>query len=444
LRIPGVIFNKRVYMQGLKVKNENSRIFIYYYTVLGRVMLFFRVLGAGIVFFVVSSGAVKADNAADALTYLNTLREHSGLVRLKSNALLQKAAANHARYLIRHQDGGHYERLGMTGFTGVTPSDRVVHVGYASKAVMENVSVNTDTPQESVDTLFAAIYHRFVFLNFDKDEAGVGYASKKEKKGFFSSYVYNLGSTAANTLCKTTHPMQNGVYYMQNICKNISLAVPKSLYEQKENEIRKKNNNIIVYPYANQRNVPPVFFDESPDPLPEHKVSGFPVSVQFNPAIYRQVKLKRFQLFDTNGKEISKRKILTYQNDIHRRFTPLQFALMPLQRLEYGRAYRVEFEALCDGKTIKKSWKFTTLRPKGKLYKITKKQTTLQVKKGEKVIFYFEPKHPKDLLECVSYTTGINIGCIDQNTLWVKVPPNFPDKSYTLNTKNRSVKLLID
>ncbi|MCD6654120.1 MAG: CAP domain-containing protein [Sulfurovum sp.] len=407
-------------------------------------MLFFRAVYVSIVIFVVSSGTIKADNASDALNYLNTLRKHSGLVGLKSNALLQKAAVNHARYLIRHQNGGHYERLGMAGFTGVTPSDRVVHAGYASKAVMENVSVNTSTAKESIDTLFAAIYHRFVFLNFDKDEIGIGYASKKAKKGFSSSYVYDLGSTAANALCKTSHPMQNGIYYLQNICKNTSLAIPQSLYEQKENEIRFKNNDIVVYPYANQRNIPPVFFDESPDPLPEYKVSGFPVSVQFNPAVYHQVKLKRFQLYDAGGQEIKRKKILTRQNDIHRRFTAWQFALMPLQRLEYGRTYRVEFEALCDGKNVKRSWNFSTLTPEGKLYKITKKQTTLKVKKGEKIIFYFEPKHPKDLLECVSYTTGVSMGCIDQNTLWAKVPSDFSDTSYTLNAGSRSVKLLID
>lgn len=407
-------------------------------------MLFIRFLYGSIIVFALAFSAIKADNSSEAFAYLNALRQHSGLVGLKSNDLLQKAAANHARYLIRNQNGGHYEHPDMAGFTGVTPSDRVLHAGYASKAVMENVSVNTGTAKESIDTLFAAIYHRFVFLNFDKDEIGIGYASKKAKKGFFSSYVYDLGSTAANALCKTSHPMQNSVYYLQNICKNTSLAVPQSLYEQKENEIRRKNNDIVIYPYANQRNIPPVFFDESPDPLPEYKVSGFPISVQFNPAVYRQVKLKRFQLFDAGGQEVRRKKILTHQNDIQRRFTSLQFALMPLQRLEYGRTYRVEFEALCDGKNVKRSWRFSTLIPEGKLYKITKKQTTLKIKKGEKIIFYFEPKHPKDLLECVSYTTGVNMGCIDQNTLWAKVPPDFSDTSYTLNAGNRSVKLLID
>lgn len=408
------------------------------------IMLFFRFLCIYAIFFAFSFGVLWADKTSEAFAYLNSLRKNSGLVALKTNTLLQKAAKNHARYLIRHQNGGHYEDQKKAGFTGVTPTDRVLYAGYASKAVMENVSVNTKNAEESIDTLFAGIYHRFVFLNFDKDEIGIGYVSKQEKKGFFSAYVYDLGSTAANALCKTSYPMQNGVYYIQNICKNASLAIPNALYQQKEDEIRQKNSDIIVYPYANQRNVPPVFFDESPDPLPEHKVSGFPISVQFNPAKFHEVKLRKFQLFDEKQKEIKRKKFLTHQNDMHRRFTPLQFALMPLKRLEYGKTYRVEFEALCDGKAVKRSWKFTTSKPEGKFHKITQKHTTLKIKKGQKNVFYFEPKHPKDLLACVSYTTGIRIGCIDQNTLWATVPLDFPDQSYVLKAGSRSVKLLID
>ena len=122
------------------------------------------------------------------------------------------------------------------------------------------------------------------------------------------------------------------------------------------------------------------------------------MSVQFNPAFYKKVKLKKFRLFDAGGKEIKERKILTYQNDKNHRFTKLEFAFMPLKRLEYGVRYRVEFEAVANGKKVKKSWNFTTKKPKGKLYKIIKKRTIIKVKKGEKIILYFEPRSKKDVI----------------------------------------------
>ncbi|MBD3789651.1 MAG: CAP domain-containing protein [Campylobacterales bacterium] len=402
-----------------------------------------RSLIHSILIWIVTLGVAGADDASKALQYLNTLRFKSGLVKFEPSQALQKAARAHARYLIKHQDGGHYESVGKSGFTGTTPSERVLAAGYFSKAVMENVSVNTDTPEESIDTLMAAIYHRLIFLNFEKDEIGIAQASKKEKKGFFSASVYDLGSKKANALCKEHHMMQSGVYYLQNICKDSQKCIPQYLYLDQEAQVRKKNNPVVHYPYEGQQNVQPAFFEESPDPLPGYKVSGFPISIQFNPAYYHQVDLKRFELFDSNSHQ-SKKIIINEKNDIHHRFSSLQFALMPLQRLEYGMDYRVIFEAVVDGKPFKKVWSFSTLKPKGKLYKITQNKSRIEVKKGEKVVLYFEPKHKKDVLDCVTHTRGMKIECIDQNTLAITLPEDFEDRTDTLITGNRSVMLLID
>jgi len=117
-----------------------------------------------------------------ALDYLNSIRQDTGLIKFNPNKKLDKAAASHANYLLRQQKNGHYEKRGWKGYTGKTPSARVVKAGYASKAVMENVSVNPKTSHQSIDTLFAAIYHRFVFLNFDKDEIGIGSTVTKKKR----------------------------------------------------------------------------------------------------------------------------------------------------------------------------------------------------------------------------------------------------------------------
>lgn len=395
-----------------------------------------------IIAFLLTFIILEAKQGSYALEYLNSIRQDAGLIQFKPNKKLDKASASHANYLVRQQKIGHYEKKGWGGYTGKTPSDRVLHAGYASKAVMENVTVNTKTSHKSIDTLFAAIYHRFVFLNFDKDEIGIGNASTKKKQSITSSFVYNIGSTAITKLCKTSSFfMQDGVYYMQNICKDSSIIVPEYLFQEKQNKIRVRNSQMVLYPYPNAKNIPPVFYTEHPHPLPGSKVSGYPVSVQFNPASYTNVKLKKFRLFDAEGKEIKKYKVLTHKNDKNRRFTKLQFAFMPLKRLEYGTMYRAEFEAVADGKRVKKSWRFTTKKPKGTLYKITKKKTTIKVNRGEKIVLYFEPRSKKDVLGRIKYTGKLHTTYLDKNTLLVTLPNRRSSRGYSLKAGNREVIL---
>ncbi|MBT8448693.1 MAG: hypothetical protein KJO69_03335 [Gammaproteobacteria bacterium] len=69
--------------------------------------------------------------AQTGLTYLNSLRSAAGMTTLSSNANLGTAALNHSTYNQINNFIGHYESLDFpTGFTGVTPADRVVAAGY--------------------------------------------------------------------------------------------------------------------------------------------------------------------------------------------------------------------------------------------------------------------------------------------------------------------------
>jgi hypothetical protein len=389
--------------------------------------------------------SLDAKETQGALEYLNTMRQKSGLIKFKSNTKLNKAASSHASYLIRQQKHGHYEKKGWKGYTGRTPSDRVLKAGYTSKAVMENVTENAKDYRHSIDILFAAIYHRFVFLNFENNEIGIGSASTKKKRSVTSAFVYNAGSSEIVKLCKKFHLMENNTYYVHNICKNSDKLIPRYIYEQKQDKVRRKNSGLVLYPYPNAKNILPAFYTENPHPLPGSKVSGYPVTVQFNPLFYKNIKLKKFRLYDATGKRIRKYKILTHKSDRNHRLTKLQFAFMPLKRLEYGTIYRVEFEAVADGKRVKKSWRFTTKKPKGTLHKITKKKTTLKAKRGEKVALYFEPKSNKDVLDCISYTDKLHITCEDHNTLLFTIPKNkYLLEKYIVETDNRSVSIIID
>lgn len=393
-------------------------------------------------FFIVLSlllVSVEANSQKGGLSYLNQIRENSGLIKLKSNRSLQSAATSHAKYLIRNQNNSHYEKKGKYSYTGSTPSKRVIKAGYPSTFVMENLSTNAASETKSIDDLFSAIYHRFVFLNLDKDEIGIGFSSTKKKRKIKRAYVYDMGSSSVAKLCKRSFSMANGVYYMKNICKRSSIMVPQALFEEKKDEIRRKNRDVILYPYAGQSSIWPAFYKESPDPLPGYKVSGFPISVQFNPLYYKNIKLRSFRLYDEEGKEIKKTKILQQKNDRNNLFTELEFALMPLQRLEFNTKYTVLFEAVADGKKVKKHWAFRTTKPKETLYRITEKKTKLTVAPGSIALLYIVPNSKKDILNGYRSRGGIKASFLDPNTLKVTFPKRRSSGRVSLELGKRKI-----
>lgn len=366
--------------------------------------------------------SLEASSEHEGLTYLNTIREKSGLIKLKTNKTLQHAAASHANYLIQNQQNGHYENRGKYAYTGSTPSQRVIKAGYPSTLVMENVSINTVGQKKSIDNLFSAIYHRFVFLNFDKDEIGFGFSSTKKKRKVKQAYVYNMGSSGLASLCKRSFTLTHGVYYMSDICKQSTKMIPQSLFEATKDKVRRKNRDMIVYPYAGQTDIWPAFYNESPDPLPGYKVSGFPLSVQFNPANYKHVTLRSFRLYDENGKEIKGTKILQYNSDHNHLLTELEFVLMPLKRLEFDTKYTAVFEAVADGAKVKKHWTFRTVKPEEKIYRVSGNKTKLAVQAGSTALLYMVPDSRKDILHSYRSRGGINASFLDQNTLRVTFP----------------------
>ncbi|UPT78379.1 CAP domain-containing protein [Sulfurovum sp. XGS-02] len=372
-----------------------------------------------IMFMLVS---LEANSEQSGLTYLNSIREKSGLIKLKSNKALQNAAASHARYLIQNQRNGHYETKGNEAYTGSTPSDRVIQAGYPSTFVMENVSINTLGQKKSIDNLFSAIYHRLVFLNFDTDEIGYGSSSTKKKRQVKQAYVYNMGTSGIAALCQKSFTLTNGTYYMRDNCKQSTKMVPQSLFEAAKDKVRSKNREIILYPYAEQTDIWPAFYNESPDPLPGYKVSGFPISVQFNPANYSHVRLKDFRLYDANGKEIKETKILQHNSDPNHILSELEFVLMPLKRLEFNTRYSAVFEGVADGTKVKKQWRFRTAKPEEKIYRVSENRTTLAVKAGSTALLYMVPVSRKDILHSYRSRGGIKASFMDQNTLRVTFP----------------------
>ncbi len=334
----------------------------------------------------------------NAIHYLNSLRQGAGLVPFQSNSLLNKAAKNHANYLTNHLTYGHTEDEKHKDFTGNFASSRVSYVGYASPQVIENVSTHNQNHKESINGLFAAIYHRLAFLDFRSDSIGIGISQNNNTKTQ-TAFVYNMSANDLETL------------YQSNVkitSKNIIAVLNKN---------KKRNKNVIIYPFHKQKEIPPAFFDELPDPLPEHRVSGFPISISFNSIYHKEAKLLKFELYDSNGLKINNTLIFDHKTDPNKRLEKLDFVLFPLSRLDWNRKYFVKFSAIVDKKLITKEWSFSTQKFNIPLHIVNNDHELYTMKEKDSHIFYFPPTSKIDLLHNISYPANIDIEFIDKNTI---------------------------
>ena len=355
---------------------------------------------------------------SDSISYLNEIRDSVGLNKLTQEKHLSKASLAHARYLLNHGINSHYEKSGKY-FFAKTPSLRAVKSGYPTKDVKENIATNANSEEKSISVLFSAIYHRFVFLDFAIDQIGKGIAKDDKKPNIKSVYVYDMGLSSIAKLCQEDFLTLEGVYYMQNLCKDSMHYIPKDAYQKAKNDLMATNPKMVLYPNINQSNVPTAFFQEFPNPMPGYKVSGYPISVQLNPYYFKDIKIKKFRLYNQKGRMV-RVKLLRSVNDPNKRLKPYQFAIIPLQRLDYDSKYKVYFEAYTDKGKIKQQWYFTTKKFDNHLYVITQDYQTIHVNKNKHIVLYLKPKNRKDILNKISFTNA-KVKYIDANTLDVYI-----------------------
>ncbi|MBF0471968.1 MAG: CAP domain-containing protein [Gammaproteobacteria bacterium] len=382
------------------------------------------------------------DNGYD---YLNTLRTRAGMTSFHSNSLLQKAAANHAAYLTNNSATGHHESEGLAGFSGVSAAERAVAVGYPSRQVAENVSSSYGSEESSyhhsIDGLMSAIYHRLAFLSFDSDEVGLDLSGNGEA----TNYVYNMGNSAIASLCEESSFSGVGRYYTA-ICSDSTKRLEAGAYLSANETIATEQPDRVLWPAEGDRDVPPVFFEEDPDPLPAYSVSGYPISVQFNPAKVASAAVTRFELFDDSGVAISDTLLLSADNDPNQKLSPLEFVLFPLQRLQWAKTYRVELEYTVANLPASLTWSFTTRDPGTPLYTITTEGENISASAGDTFVVYMPPTHATDSNGSVNwsysgYSSGdsVEVELIDKNTLRLeiiasdgKISVSFHDKVFTI------------
>ncbi len=378
-------------------------------------------------------------NASVGLDYLNNLRTKTGLPAFTENTYLDTAAKNHADYMQTNTIYGHDEESANIGYTGDNSRERAVYAGYFSRVVSENISYGTATIQGSIDDLFSAIYHRFGFLNLSKDQVGIGISNNS------LLYTYNMGNSILNDLCENN--TYNGGSYYTNVCADSTKKIEASDYNSAADTIKSASNDLILWPSMNANDIPPVFYEETPDPLPSNSVSGYPVSVEFNSGSFSSAPtMVSFALKDASNTQLNDIVVMNHTNDPNTKFTSYQFALFPEKRLEWGSKHIAQLVYDHEGTQSTRTWCFSTRSLHGttdKFYRIVNDtDSTLNAISGKSYALYVVPYDANDKLGSVSYSYTSDtpiVSYIDQNTISVKITGS--TGSYAAFTFNNGQKI---
>lgn len=359
--------------------------------------------------------------------YLNQIRKEANLTPFKWQDKLAATAQNHANYLSFNSRHGHREQKNLRYFTGEWVSQRALLSAYPNRMVSENVASKSGDNlfYNPIDSLMSAIYHRFGFLDLSADEIGIGH-----QQGTINSYVYVMGDSSISQLCGLPDFTDFGEYNFK-ICADEDQRIEKQLLDANTLKSLSLNPSIILWPANLAQNIPPVFFQENPDPLPHHSVSAYPVSIQFNPAFFKYApKLNAFSLKKTGSNSALKLiTVMNQDNDPNKLLSPYQHALFPKQRLEWGTQYTATADYTnLDNQTQKQlTWSFRTKSFNAPILTMTQPIQKIKVKKGQRYILYFPPRHAQDTLTALKYRDyqmNLKLNYIDKNTLNAYISKN--------------------
>ena len=194
--------------------------------------------------------------------------------------------------------------------------------------------------------------------------------------------------------------------------------------------------SVVVWPPDGAIDVPPAFFIEEPDPLPDREVAGYPLSAQFNPGSVQTVEIRRFSLHrePAGGRDpIAPTRLLDRHSDPHEILTAFEFVLFPLDRLDWATRYRAVLDVMLDGRPQRIEWSFTTRGNGDRVLVAKAAQQTFVVDNGADYWLYLPPTERQALTVSSVRTehrrgNRVDIGLIDGNTLQVSLETRLCDR----------------
>jgi hypothetical protein len=192
-----------------------------------------------------------------------------------------------------------------------------------------------------------------------------------------------------------------------------------------------------------------VFFEESPDPLPDCSVSGYPICIQFNENKIdkNSFQLVDFKLYDSENNEINS-LLLTSSNDPNEHFSDFEFALMPLERLNWGEEYSVKVVYEENGETYNINWSFITRMPGYPYITVKENDATVNIQSNKEYAVYLKPSDCNDTFSGYQYSyqsniQDINIAFIDSNTIYIRATGPLGSKIIVDFSNNKKVTFQI-
>lgn len=123
---------------------------------------------------IISESLYYEANRKYAFETLNKVRAIIGVGYLKQNSALDNAAQAHAEYFkLNPTEGGHTEKPGYAGFTGVNPKDRAKHFGYKGGDAGESIGPGY-TSMNALMYLLGVPYHSRHLIGAAND-IGIGW-----------------------------------------------------------------------------------------------------------------------------------------------------------------------------------------------------------------------------------------------------------------------------
>lgn len=265
--------------------------------------------------------AATGNTATDGLNWLNFRRQQLGEPVLVRVAAIDDAASGHSQYQQRNDSITHVQIAGKPGFTGVALVDRLRAASFVfaspSYAYGEVISSTIDqSGAHAAEDLITAIYHRFAMFEPEFRQAGAGSAVSASGRTYMT---------------------------VDMVVDGLKPAVGTGKF--------------LVYPIDGQQGLPAVFSSdaESPDPVPNQDLVGYPVSVHAD--ITSVIQVQRFTIAPHNASALPT-LLLAHVTDP---LTPASAAaIIPLGVLTAATTYDVAFAGTVDGVTVTRAWSFTT------------------------------------------------------------------------------------
>jgi tetratricopeptide (TPR) repeat protein len=254
------------------------------------------------------------DRQTIALATVNLYRRLAGLTPVTVSPTIHQSALSHAFYTLFNGASPNIRDLGIhkedasgQGYTGDNVLSRAQHVGYPQHSMAEVITHRSD-PAGAVADWIDSVYHRIPILRADLLELGYGDAY--------------LGPQTVQVMDMSYRETTTG--------------------------------RVIVYPAANQVNVPVAFNgNEIPDPAPNANYPiGYPITATFDRNA--RVTIGAFHLRDPSGTDLAGISLQPGSE------TENSFAFLANTPLQPGTRYTADLSYTLNGGAGRKTWQFTT------------------------------------------------------------------------------------